>query len=402
VDSTIARYEFIAHIKANNQRLYIDLVVKGLLHQRARLVHPHCGLLSYDVWLTSPTPIYRRQRQQQPLPITAASNNISLCLPEVIPLWFYRPSNGMQEQVETTNVSHSNTSSTSKNNKKKRGIPWIPFAEHDIRRLEQSYRSYIMEMKTVTTLPTSLQGEYNTIYKVQETSTGPLCHAIYDSVISTLGFVPETVKTNTSKGTPHPHIENAEESIDINTLSVAEKAISCALRSDCHQDATFPYHKTVAHWYDPDLSKDILVDQKRYAVSFLECDVNKDEDEDDHLLLTLAGDISNSSISATTFPMDLSLAGIKMLRRPTLWRFHGPGDEVRRATWVSFVLQNGLHCQQQAFPSLLCKFLSLMFVVYTSCAKIFCVILATFIALCLPNLCSSLVCGNEIRPATIQ
>lgn len=356
LDSTIARYEFIAHIKANNQRLYRDLVVKGLLHQRARLVHPHCGLLSYDVWLTSPTPIYRRQRQQNQPPFTTATNNNTTCLPEVIPLWFYRPSNRMQEQVETTNISNTNTSSSFKKNQKKRGIPWIPFAEHDIRRLEQSYRSYIKESKQTTVLPTSVQEKYSAIYSVQEGSTGPLCHAIYDSVISTLGFVRETVTTNSSKGSSHQRIEKIEESIDINTLSVAEKAISCALSSssnntdystthmtstnDSHLDGAFPYHKTVAQWYDPDLSKDILVDQKRYAVSFLECEANKDEDDDDHLLLTLTDDLSNSSTSATTSPMDLSLAGIKMLRRPTLWRFHGPGDEVRRATWVRFILQN--------------------------------------------------------------
>ncbi len=377
VDSTIARYEFIAHIKANNQRLYIDLVVKGLLHQRARLVHPYCGLLSYDVWLTSPTPIYRRQRQHQPM-ITAATitTNNSLYIPEIMPLWFYRPSDGMQEQGDTTNLSDANYSFMVKNNKKKRGVPWIPFAEQDIRRLEQSYRSYIMRKKETTILSTtntateqpshcSETGKpYHSIYSVQESSTGPLCHAIYDSVVSTLGFLPNTATTSISERTQNQHIQNNGETVeDINNLSIAEKAISCALSSsststsssssssssssnstndttthitsadDSHQDRTSPYiNLTIAKWYEPDLSKDILVDQKRYAVSFLECDVNKDEDDP---FFPFTDDVSNRSTSTPTFPMDFSLeAGIKMLRRPTLWRFHGPGDEVRRATWV--------------------------------------------------------------------
>jgi len=373
VDSTIARYEFIAHIKANNQRLYFDLVVKGLLQQRARLVHPYCGLLSYDVWLTSPTPIYRRQRQHQPTIAAAASasatsSNNSIYNPEIMPLWFYRPSDGMQEQGDTTNMSDANNSLMAKNNKKQRGIPWIPFAEHDIRRLEQSYRSYIMAKKTTTIHPTatttteqlshcSEKGKrYNSIYSVQESSSGPLCHAMYDSVISTLGFLPDTVTTNISERTHNQHIQSNRETFEnINNLSIAEKAITCALSSssessssnstnyttthitsttDSHQDRTTPYiNLTIAQWYEPDLSKDILVDQKRYAVSFLECDVDKDEDDP---FFSLTDDVSNSSTGTTnTFPLDLSVpAGIKMLRRPTLWRFHGPGDEVRRATWV--------------------------------------------------------------------
>jgi hypothetical protein len=320
-EDAISRYELVAHIKANNRRLYVDLVLSGLLQQRGRQQVGGTMAL-FDVWLTSPLPIYRRAGQMSVYPWEslllppnnkqhdANNNNISCCLEdmELIPLWFYLPS---REDGKKTTAKE---------------VPWVPFLENDARILEQSYISYMHDNYKE-------QFRHEGIYSSAEGSMGPLCHALYDSVISTLGLA-TTTTSETSKTTPKEASTRTISSTSSST-SIAEKAVSCALMSDNRKfgvtvesnENKQPQHHTVAKWYDPDVSKDTLVDQKRYAVSFLNCDNN---------CCIRCSDPSSSCIEQHT-----CCPCITMIRRPTLWRFHGKGDEVRRATWFMDTM-NGL------------------------------------------------------------
>jgi hypothetical protein len=96
-------------------------------------------------------------------------------------------------------------------------------------------------------------------------------------------------------------------------------------------------YPTIAHWYHPDLQNDVLVDQKRHAVSFFrppcpKCSPDKHHDPPQQS--------SNSICTCQQNPC--SPPPISMIVRPTLWRFHGPGDEVRRAVWVLDTKRHGL------------------------------------------------------------
>jgi hypothetical protein len=80
-------------------------------------------------------------------------------------------------------------------------------------------------------------------------------------------------------------------------------------------------YPTHAKWYDPDLNHDILVEQRRYAVTF----IHKHND----------GDIHGNESPLISHP-------IYFCMRPTLWRFYGDGNDVRRATWLLDTYRYGL------------------------------------------------------------
>eukprot|EP00533_Pseudo-nitzschia_delicatissima_P009551 CAMPEP_0116081600 /NCGR_PEP_ID=MMETSP0327-20121206/2281_1 /TAXON_ID=44447 /ORGANISM="Pseudo-nitzschia delicatissima, Strain B596" /LENGTH=1167 /DNA_ID=CAMNT_0003572341 /DNA_START=157 /DNA_END=3660 /DNA_ORIENTATION=- len=86
-----------------------------------------------------------------------------------------------------------------------------------------------------------------------------------------------------------------------------------------------PKYATEAKWYNPDLDRDVLLDQKRHAVTFVRSDGEKNE-------------ISQLSWEADRlFALPSPLLG---LYRPTMWRSYGP-NEIRRAVWFLDTPRNG-------------------------------------------------------------
>ncbi|GKY93293.1 S23-interacting protein [Mayamaea pseudoterrestris] len=120
---------------------------------------------------------------------------------------------------------------------------------------------------------------------------------------------------------------------------VVEERLDDPLFND--QQRATPLWPTIAQWYDvDDPASDVLVDQKRHAVSYMACCPKcrlPHAKAVPPLTQKRYGDVCASCIEHD----DLipSVCGllmpppVAMVMRPTFWRFHGPGDEVRRATW---------------------------------------------------------------------
>jgi DDHD domain len=118
-----------------------------------------------------------------------------------------------------------------------------------------------------------------------------------------------------------------------------------------------PY-PTVAEFYDPHMEQDILVEQKRAAVSFqFVCSKCRDPlaakspppTQRDQIVMkrdvvchACLSSFSSSLASAVSSFASLGPPQIAMTLRPTFWRFHGAGDPVRRATWLLDTARYGL------------------------------------------------------------
>jgi hypothetical protein len=106
-------------------------------------------------------------------------------------------------------------------------------------------------------------------------------------------------------------------------------------------------YETIAHWYEPDLENDVLVDQRRHAVSFLptcpQCgDMHKASRPP--LNLKRYGDFCENCSKGRRRGLDgkFSPPPLAGIMRPTMWRFHGPGDEMRRGVWFLDTKRAGL------------------------------------------------------------
>lgn len=113
------------------------------------------------------------------------------------------------------------------------------------------------------------------------------------------------------------------------------------------RDNSAARYATVAQWYFPDMENDVLVDQKRGAVSFFnacpKCRSRHVEPKPPLAPKPFAAFCDNCAKSDSPWVLALlSSPPLTMLMRPTMWRFYGPGDEVVRAVWFLDTKRYGL------------------------------------------------------------
>jgi DDHD domain len=131
-------------------------------------------------------------------------------------------------------------------------------------------------------------------------------------------------------------VEDASSDVSGST-SVDEGYV--AERSGCQK---FP---TLAQWYLPN-KRDVLVDQKRHAISFLpacpRCRRWYGETKAP-LAPKKYGELCDDCLPFAAEEEVYHLPpAIDMIMRPTFWRFHGPGDEVCRSVWFLDTKRHGL------------------------------------------------------------
>jgi hypothetical protein len=109
--------------------------------------------------------------------------------------------------------------------------------------------------------------------------------------------------------------------------------------------ARFP---TIAKWYTP-TPDDVLVDQRRNAVSFFPCCPKCRQQHmppQPPLAPRQFGELchvcSQRDLDAPWVDALLSPPPLSAILRPTMWRFYGPGDEVRRAVWFLDTQRHGI------------------------------------------------------------
>eukprot|EP00546_Thalassionema_frauenfeldii_P010773 CAMPEP_0178924050 /NCGR_PEP_ID=MMETSP0786-20121207/17103_1 /TAXON_ID=186022 /ORGANISM="Thalassionema frauenfeldii, Strain CCMP 1798" /LENGTH=1114 /DNA_ID=CAMNT_0020598701 /DNA_START=263 /DNA_END=3604 /DNA_ORIENTATION=- len=270
-ETDLARYELAAHIRAHNPRLYQDLIVSGLLQSRLASGNQH------DEWLEA-QPLYYgdyfldendSSEADAPYLIYANSNNNNS-----------NNSNTTKEEEEPLRRGSSSSKKTStravvplmfrlpyiNGERPKPDAPWQRVNELDRRPLEEKYleivasaiQQDVLDTSTCSTDETDLDG-----------SSHSLVRSLSNNALTTL---------DTSK---HSHTSSASSSSS----------------------------STMAKWYEPDMENDVLMDEKRHAVSFI-TDAN---------------------------------GRTKMMVRPTLWRFHGVATaEICRAVWFVDTNRHGL------------------------------------------------------------
>ncbi len=119
----------------------------------------------------------------------------------------------------------------------------------------------------------------------------------------------------------------------------------CSVRDETCSPPASP---TISKWYDANPAQDVMIDQRRHAISFIPCcpirrlkskmntniavesrsDI-RDECQDRKM------DHKNPRIEKLGMP-------VNVLMRPTLWRFYGPGNTVRRGVWLMDTQRYGL------------------------------------------------------------
>jgi DDHD domain len=106
-------------------------------------------------------------------------------------------------------------------------------------------------------------------------------------------------------------------------------------------------YATNAKWYNPDLNRDLLLDQKRHAVTFFPCCPKCRKRHATQPPMApkqfeeLCDDCTAQHSDAPWVDALLSPPPLDAVYRPTLWRFYGPGDEIRRATWFLDTKRHG-------------------------------------------------------------
>jgi hypothetical protein len=348
-DSAVARYELAAHVRVHNRPLYHDLVLTGVLQQRGG------DLTKDDEWLST-CPAYRalddpfliawptvsggddeKSTAADGLKDAAAAAKTAEMparTAEVAPLWFRLPYiNGKRPA---------------------RDVPWICFRGNQQLELEQRYRQILHDGQTGP--PATVEDSTTTTANSSETtgSTDPN-DLLHDGQASPAPAAENSTTTDSGEatGSTIPNDQNRSQhqplhvGVDGNIECESE---SPGLEQDEGIKENTAGYPTIAKWYVPKPDIDVLVDQQRHAVSFFACCPRCRQPQTSTtippMVQTSFGDLCQEcSKQAKDMPMVaalLSPSPITAIMRPTFWRFHGPGDDVRRAAWVLDTPRNGL------------------------------------------------------------
>lgn len=321
----VSRYELAAHVKRHNPALYSDLVLTGLLKERGG------DITEDDEWLSA-APVYREALQDEvPFLLLPANNNSDgdgendndnnsdrqqqqqQPTVAVSALWFRLPQvNGKQPAKDA---------------------PWICFRKQEQHALELKYRKVARE-KNVATHPAAVAS-----------STAMVDKTIESISREDNGDVQSTARSSTSPTTrAHPGVPDEADGNE--TLKQTNR------RWRARTTTTNP-PPTIAQWYTSDPATDVLVEQQRHAVTFcLSCPKCRERhpplsnkrygEECDTCRLLTSKQPDSNPVEQQPTAQCFALPPIAMLMRPTFWRFYGPGDEVRRATWFLDTARNGL------------------------------------------------------------
>jgi hypothetical protein len=214
LSDTVARYELAAHIRAHNRPLYNDLVLTGLLRHRGG------ELTTNDEWLAS-CPSYRSLGEQPFLLYGVLEHEIV----------FFAEREETNDSIGGISADHASGKGSIdggvanhggndavfplyfrlpyENGKRPpRDAPWVRFNGHERKKLEAHYCSILKKFAAAEDLPPPRYAGENG-YREGATSQEPQYG-----------------------------------------------------RSD---------YPTIAHWYNPDLNNDLLVDEKRHTVNFSPC-----------------------------------------------------------------------------------------------------------------------------------
>ena len=114
-------------------------------------------------------------------------------------------------------------------------------------------------------------------------------------------------------------------------------------------------YPTNAKWYNPNLVEDVLLDQKRHAVTFVHDCPKFQKWYSDTGCRKQCHDRNEERFGNTLRTLDYLLAfppPLVGLYRPTMWRFYVP-DEIRRAVWFIDTTRNGLQPYEEEAQAIL-------------------------------------------------
>jgi hypothetical protein len=300
-NSAVARYEWMARIRFQNERLAVDLA--------AFLVAKCAEKVADDEWL-HPCPVYRHLQRSFLLPESADNGFDNVAVPghgndtrssltwSRSALWFYQPAvNGQAPSRDT---------------------PWIIFAASEQAQLEKRYLELVQGRAPLA---------YGTFTSNLEASEEDFRHLRRDTPTRTEPTEPASTSDS------HQSIVTAEESPLDETILVSNETV----------EATEPFPgSTMAHWYTPNAVTDIKVDQQRHCVTMMaacpRCEASLEIHSGPPRVPTPPGlcrSCRRETIQSpwTPAPAPMAWPAYTSRRRPALWRFYGSGDIVRRSVW---------------------------------------------------------------------
>ena len=280
--AAVARYEWMAHIRHQNARLAADL--------QEYLVR-HCSeKVNDDEWLNE-CPVYRHLQRPYLLPEVeeeVAENDVEgerghqrrrQSTLRRRALWFYQP--------------------TVNGNEPAKDSPWIPFSAVEQMRLEAQYEALV-------------------------TGKVPLAYGSFES-----------------------NLEHKPPPLD-ETVVMSNRTSNGEQQTDDEESTATFSSTTMAHWYAPNYVTDVLVDQKRHCVTLMAacpiCQASLEVTGGPPRVPTppsVCRACRRKGISSwISPPTAVELPSYTARRRPTLWRFYGTGDVVRRSVWFLDCGQN--------------------------------------------------------------